>query len=795
MAYSDLVNVDYTGRGNTSTGAANSTTGSGGELVDRAGGRVSIASGRLSITHRDLEWLEGSVFPTGSPTYELNQIAEKDIPAGFVNGDGITLRVRENIMPSWGSQRGGYLMHFFVASATGALLQIAAISNASRSEDNGAAGFTWGSAWTYDNTKPYRLQLKIEQLAGVDTLTTTVFDMSSGSPVQVFTRSTTVGAGGSYWTSGTDYGYLATPGRVSVGNSWNKGYNSGVAAATKITRVRIAHEPAIPPLSCGTPTLTSRSTGTNTVDVNSAGGDGGAVTFNMYSSLAADFTPGAGNIIATGDADGTVAHAHGDAPAALPPGGGELRFYHGAALQGATTAFSSTALMVQSLAPNLPAISIRADILASRKLVVGFGGDSLTGSTSDVTGATLTGASAQTVSDLTSVYGIPSGNIVGVQIGAPGSMLSRDWQPDSVVYNASEGASVGGNGYPNGTPRLLVHYVDRLVAAETANPGALVVASFALGTNDLQNYNAGTMTDAAVIGWWQAIINYIRVTRGKTDWKIVINGIPFGSAGTINVPNKIAAYMGWRRAMLAQSWGTNAGLGTMAEWYGVYVDQAKLADGIHYTTAGYQWRGSRQADGLAYSALYDPPTTPPAGTPTLAISYVAGVLRLTRGGTITGVAISYRLERIVDGVATTLTTTMSSTFDDTGYTGASGQSYRVTPYNSVGDGTSATASASGAGDGEPEVTDTTTTTLTTTPQAIATAACKLQVRQGRVIRLAIKGTGDITTAEDAGEDYMELTGAATSEQPESFNVGSGSTLYAWKTTDQSDETVKLTAMV
>jgi hypothetical protein len=622
MAYTDIVNVTYTARGNTSTGAANTTTGSGGELVDQQGSRVRILSGLLSMGQRDLEWLNKSVFPAGTPTYELNQISEVDIPAGFVNGDGITLRVRENVMPSWGSERGGYTLQFFVASATGALLQLAAVSNANRSEDNGAAGFTWGSAWTYNNTKPYRLQLKIEVIAGVDTLTTTVFDMTTGAPVQVFTRSTTVGAGGSYWTNLSEYGYLAAAGRIAVGCSWNKGYNSNVANDTKITRVRIATEPAIPPLSAGTVTLTSRSSGTNTVDVNSAGGDGGAVTFNMYSSLAADFMPGGGNIIATGDADGTVAHAHGDAPPALPPGAGELRFYRGAAVQGATTAFSSVALMVQSLAPNLPTISIRADIRASRKLIVGFGGDSLTGGTSDVTGATLTGASAQAVSDLTSVYGIPSGNIVGVQIGAPGSMLSRDWQPDSVVYNASEGQSVGGNGYPNGTPRLLVHYVNRLEAAETANPGALVVASFALLTNDLQNYNAGTMTDAAVIGWWNAIINYIRVTRGKTDWRIVINGIPFGSAGTINVPNKLAAYMGWRRAMLSQSWGTNASLGTMREWYEVYTDQSRLADGIHLTTAGYQWRGSRQAEGMAYSALYDPWTIS-----SVAIDQASGVLR------------------------------------------------------------------------------------------------------------------------------------------------------------------------
>jgi hypothetical protein len=612
MAYTDIVNVDYTGRSNTSTGAANSTTGSGGELVDQQGSRVSIASGLLSIPQRDLEWFDKSVFPTGSPTYELNQIAEVDVPAGLGNGDGITLRVRENAMPSWGSQRGGYALHFFVAPSVynQKILQLGAISNASRQEDweAGDVAFYWGDGFTaslYNSAKPYRFQLKIEVVGGVDTITTTVFDMTTGSPVQVWTRSKTVGAGGEWWTNLSNFDYLATAGRIAVGSSWNKGFNGGSANATKISRLRMAHEPAVPALSCTVPTLTSRVIGTNTVDVNSAGGDGSAVTFNLYSASTADFTPGAGNIIASGDADGTVAHAHGDTSAALPPGIGATRFYKGAAVQGATTALSSGSLMVQSVAPSLPAISIRADIKASRKLVVGFGGDSLTGGTSDVTGATLTGASAQAVSDLTSVYGIPAPNIVGVQIGAPGSLLSRDWQPDSLVYNNSEGQNAGGNGYPNGTPRLLQHYVDRLAAAETANPGALVVASFALLTNDLQSYDAGTMTDAAVIGWWTAIINYIRVTRGKSDWKIVINGIPFGSGGTINVPTKISAYIGWRNAMLLQDWGTNASLGTMAEWYEVYIDQAKLSDGVHYTSAGYLWRGSRQAEGLAYSALYE----------------------------------------------------------------------------------------------------------------------------------------------------------------------------------------------
>ena len=100
-----------------------------------------------------------------------------------------------------------------------------------------------------------------------------------------------------------------------------------------------------------------------------------------------------------------------------------------------------------------------------------------------------------------------------------------------------------------------------------------------------------------------------------------------------------------------------------------------------------------------------------------------------------------------------------------------------------------------AGDGEPEVTNTDTKTMTTAPQAIATGDCKLQVRQGRVVRLTIKTTGEITDAEDAGEDYMELTGEATADEPLNFKVGSGSTLYAWKSDDQGDEVVKLTAMV
>lgn len=199
-----------------------------------------------------------------------------------------------------------------------------------------------------------------------------------------------------------------------------------------------------------------------------------------------------------------------------------------------------------------------------------------------------------------------------------------------------------------------------------------------------------------------------------------------------------------------------------------------ITDGIHPNSAGYSVLGERM-NALLATLPAVPPPDPPAGTPTLAISYVAGVLRLTRGGTITGSGITYRLERIVEGVATTLTTTMGTTYDDTGYTGASGQSYRVTPFNGAGDGVSATAKSAGNEDGEPAMGENTSVVLVGDDDPVEIAAAS---EAGRVyclgnapIALCYSDSGDTVTRED---DYFPFTPPFTT-----FNVAAGKKLSAW----------------
>lgn len=88
--------------------------------------------------------------------------------------------------------------------------------------------------------------------------------------------------------------------------------------------------------------------------------------------------------------------------------------------------------------------------------------------------------------------------------------------------------------------------------------------------------------------------------------------------------------------------------------------------------------------------------TKPSGTPIVTLSLVAGVMTITRSGTITG-ATSYTLSRTVAGVTTVITTSMGTTFSDTGYTGALPSSYNVTPVNSTsGNGSTGTGSTIGA---------------------------------------------------------------------------------------------------
>lgn len=142
---------------------------------------------------------------------------------------------------------------------------------------------------------------------------------------------------------------------------------------------------------------------------------------------------------------------------------------------------------------------------------------------------------------------------------------------------------------------------------------------------------------------------------------------------------------------------------------------------------------------------------------------------------------------------TTLGLDATNDFPDGLHLDANGNEKMRVGYAAALPGGTIGATSGGSGTGEPSVTTTETMTLTTTPQAIATSDCKLQIRLGRNCRIATT-TESLTVAPDDDGDYMELDSYATLQLPVPFNVGSGATLYAWKTESQSSEVVKLTVM-
>ncbi len=160
------------------------------------------------------------------------------------------------------------------------------------------------------------------------------------------------------------------------------------------------------------------------------------------------------------------------------------------------------------------------------------------------------------------------------------------------------------------------------------------------------------------------------------------------------------------------------------------------------------------------------PSTP-SGVPTLIISFVAGVIRVTRGGAVTG-ATGFKLERIISGIPSTLTTSMGATYDDTGYTGNLVQSYRVTPYNSTGNGASTVVSF-----GENEVSSGTIKLVPGTTQtlsfgqviALGTAGEKrtVDVIHGSITVYANAASANSTQGgitQSRGEQKYELTDSA-----------------------------------
>lgn len=587
-----LLDVDYTIRADTAFGAANTTTGSGGELKDGQGSLVKITTGELNVSYKansnlakKYAWYAGAGAALGQSI-----VAYLD---NVQDADSLSLILRSVALPSWAGDFGGIGMTLSLrAAGVGPkFVSIWAISNATRGQ--GIIGPSQFQTLTgVVNGHNLRITLTATSYSPI-TVVYEIYDVTSSTVLK--TLSVTAGPGGTYLTSSSDYGYLATSGIVAVMNDLNPGFNGGTTNPAQLSRLIVLEDPPFPPFVVDKPTLTSRTLSQNVLAAAESGG------FSSYTRTwhakrnDPVFTVPAQ--VLSGETAAALTHAHGDTITdwrMSARGLGPYWAYKTNSNDGNST-IESPFQMVPVRGPSTPAF-----IVPNRVLVLGRAGDSITGGPDDLD----TGWSDYT-NRLTSHWGIPSGNIVFRRTSQQGSALLLDWQP-------------GSSPYPGGyADALLKHYLDRLEVAEAANSGCLVVAAFQLGTNDASavTYSGETpsITAAQWVAGWQAVINEIQVTRGHTGWKIVIDSMPYSpNANVHGTPRGVRTWIQWRDALAALEATTNVFMGDFQCWYDFWVNVTSWygADTIHPNSTGYTALYQDHADGLIYSGAI---STPGAG--------------------------------------------------------------------------------------------------------------------------------------------------------------------------------------
>ena len=562
-------------------------------LVDRHGGCASIVGGKL-IVGKELGgygWLNNTIYAPGTDA-ELDSEIEFLVPAGLVYGDGIGAVLRSQSYQlqggsdPWPGQNGGYEMEMVFASGFGTVprFKVDAISSANRS-GSPLAGYFGLFLNGYDTAKSYWVRFRITGATN-PTLFLDVWE-NNGNTVTGGDTAAAHGPNVVTWSathdnSGADFLYLQRPGVAALIGDEVAGANGGTWNDGKIEAVRFATQPSSVPLSTPVPTTTSRTATVNTLQASPSGGST-PYSYAWYSKVGDPSLPAiSGNLVAAATS-ATLAHTHGDAP-------GTLRFYRYAATDAASTSLTSAVCMVEALRPALALPTLRADLIAGRKLVYATWGDSISAA-GNIQAQVFANLAAQGITNVTLVNGAQQGSALTGDTG---------WSPTAP------------NPYPNNnwsaTSNLFDNFMSLITTAMNANPGALLVVSGMILTNDAQHFSGGVPSNATVQQTFQDIFNAVLVHF--PDALQIINCQPYGTSGNISDAAHIAE-LGWRDATVsavnaAVSAGQMVSLGDRAAYYAVYAHPEWLADGIHPNSTGASAVGDLHADALMRNVLAEP---------------------------------------------------------------------------------------------------------------------------------------------------------------------------------------------
>ena len=468
-------------------------------------------------------------------------------------------------------------------------IQVSAVRVDSRAEDYSPTGYYGLFFSAYDPTKACWMRFRVTG-ASPATLSVNAWE-DNGADTSAGDTSVAHGANMLTWSTVHDntdaaISYLQRVGVAGFIPISPGDFNSGTGNDSKIAAVRFAVQSAIPALTSPIPTLTSRTSTLNNLLAAPTGGVD-PKTVEWYTLPNDPSLPAiTGNKI-TGATTLSLAHTHGDAA-------GTLRFYRYKATDAATPSAAvatSAVLMVEAQRPAPAALpALRDDLLAGRKVIYATWGDSITAGG---------GIQTQAVADF-AAQGIT--NVTVLNLGQQGSALTEDtgWSPTAP------------NPYPGNnwstTNNLYTNAVNLITAAMAANPGAFLVISGMILTNDAQRYNSG-ITNNLVQTTFEAI--FAGFAAAFPTAIQIINGEPYSFGGTISADAHVAE-IGWRAATVsavgtAQGAGRKVVLGDRAGYYASYVNASTwfTGDPIHPNATGQIGLGHLWADSVLRYVLVD----------------------------------------------------------------------------------------------------------------------------------------------------------------------------------------------
>lgn len=563
--------------------------------LTKRGTRGYIQGGLLRYQTDDFSYLSNDVYAAGSDD-EIDSEIEVLLPAGFVNGDTLALGLRNQTYKLDGEtdpfpgEKGCLLLRMVRASDMGAVprIGVGAVSSSNRIPTELISYY--GSHLTgLDDAKAYWLRFRA---VGTTTIALS-FELWEDNGADTSSGNTAAAHGASlYAWSGTldatasGFQYLQRPGVACVLGTEIAGANGGTDNDAKIAALRVATQPNTVPLSAPTPTRTARTASASTLTAAPANGVP-PYTIEWYSKADDPTVPAtAENLIPSAQySDGglTLTHTHGDAP-------GTIRFYRYKVTDADSPGASVTSgvRMVEALRPAPGALpALRPDLLAGRKLLYCTWGDSISKSE---------GIQTQVIADL-ATQGIDNVTLVNGAWNGTSLSESNGWTPDAAPYVDS--------GLPAGV-NLFDRFAGMITDALTANPGALVVISGMILTNDALRYTSA-MTKSAIQADFESF--FAEMATRFPSAKQIINCQPYATLGTISLDAHVAE-IAWRQATLdaiaaSKANGVDAEIGDRALYAEVNRTPTHLADGVHFTSAGNVAAGHLWSDALMRNVLLD----------------------------------------------------------------------------------------------------------------------------------------------------------------------------------------------